>query len=103
MGVADSGVSDLESQYLIRINTDIADASQLTAALQALAPERADNAKVSSEQGLELIAAAASEAQIPAAPHELAASAFASLPKRERSRRKVAATSNAATANDDGS
>ncbi|MDQ3664644.1 MAG: S8 family serine peptidase, partial [Actinomycetota bacterium] len=50
-------------QFLVRINTGKADETRLSADLAGLAKSRGDAATVSSEQGLDLVAAAAREAR----------------------------------------
>jgi len=59
---AEYDLAGLTPMYLVRINTDLADASQLEDEIQALAGDAGGAYRVSSQQGLNLLAAAASEA-----------------------------------------
>jgi serine protease len=58
----DHGLSELPTQYLIRIDAAGADTSRLSADLRALDPHATGSHKVSSQAGLELIAATSQEA-----------------------------------------
>jgi serine protease len=59
---ADYGLTGISPMYLVRINAALADASVLEADLRALSGEGEGEHLVSSQQGLDLLAAAASEA-----------------------------------------
>lgn len=59
---ADAGVSGLPTQYLIRINAAAADPAKLSEDLRALDETATGNHKVSSQAGLNLIAASSHEA-----------------------------------------
>lgn len=64
LGIADlTKLGAKEKQYLIRINTAKADETTLSADLAALSEVRGGTATVSSEQGLDLLAAAGREAR----------------------------------------
>jgi len=59
---ADYGLTDLDNQYLIKVDASSADTSKLTEDLLALDPDSRGAHRVSSENGLQLLAAGAHEA-----------------------------------------
>lgn len=59
---SDYGLSDLSNQYLIRVDSSTADASELSENLLKLDPNSEGEHKVSSTEGLNLIVASAAEA-----------------------------------------
>lgn len=63
MNFQDLGIAGVVTQYLVRVDASLADASSLIADLQALEPDRGGELSVSSDAALKLLAAGATEAR----------------------------------------